>query len=712
MRGTVTAANGMACRDPAAADTIRENRMPEPTPPSVAITLAQVARIADVGRAAVSNWRRRHTTFPAPVGGTDTSPLFDQAQVEEWLRAQGKLPDAEEDSLERVWPLFEALADRDLMATAVTAVARGTGATGIALEDDTLSAGQRHAVERALLLAGKDGGPDTVGQLVERWLSTHVRQITATPMPLAALMADLAHTVHALDAERSDTLATGEATLLDPACGAGGLLLAAAQRWGEGGPALALHGQDRDQALVSLATARLATDPATAGHRRTVVAGDTLRAPAVGEADVVLCNPPYNERDWGHEELATDPRWALGIPPRTESELAWVQHVLSTLKPGGTAVLLLPPGVAARRAGRRIRAGLLRRGVLRAVIALPPGAAPPHAVALHLWVLHRPAGDGRTPGDHLLLVDTAREEVHGNGRTGIVWDALRTSVLTAVRSHEAETSGELPTGSTSVPVMALLDDQVDLTPARHVPAPAAEAGLRLRRSWGRFGGLLQQVQDLSGTLSAWELTVGEPSGAPFASVEELERAGALSLRAGRSPEALPLRRDVVADGGVRLLTVADVTPRHPSGAWLPADAAAAAEAARTLTVTRPGEIVVVGATRAFAAWVDTDAPTALGPQLYAVRTDPALLDPWFLAGCLNSPANARQAGSHASTVSRIDVRRLQVPRLPLDEQKRYGEAFRLLNAFDTALGEAEDVGRGLVHAIGDALGAASLAPGS
>ncbi|MFF4864475.1 hypothetical protein ACFY3J_22600 [Streptomyces sp. NPDC001231] len=260
--------------------------------------------------------------------------------------------------------------------------------------------------------------------------------------------------------------------------------------------------------------------------------------------------------------------------------------------------------------------------------------------------------------------------------------------------------------------MTLLDDQVDLTPARHVPAPAAEAGLRLRRSWGRFGGLLQQVQDLSGTLSASELTVGEPSGMPFASVEELERAGALSLRAGRSPEALPLRRDAVADGGVRLLTVADVTSRHSSGAWLPADAATAAEAARTLTVTRPGEIVVVGATRAFAAWVDTDAPTALGPQLYAVRTDPTLLDPWFLASCLNSPANARQASSHASTVSRIDVRRLQVPRLPLDEQKRYGEALRLLNAFDTALGEAEAVGRGLVHAIGDALSAASLAPGS
>lgn len=93
------------------------------------------------------------------------------------------------------------------MATAVTAVACDIGATGIALEDDPLSAEQRHAVERALLLAGKDDGPETVGQMVDRWLATHVRQVTATPAPLAALMADLAHTVHTLDDGRSDILA-------------------------------------------------------------------------------------------------------------------------------------------------------------------------------------------------------------------------------------------------------------------------------------------------------------------------------------------------------------------------------------------------------------------------------------------------------------------------------------------------------------------------
>ncbi|NEB73972.1 SAM-dependent methyltransferase, partial [Streptomyces sp. SID14478] len=65
------------------------------------VTAAGIARLAGVGRAAVSNWRRRHADFPKPVGGTETSPSFALAEVEDWLRTQGKL--AEVPLRERVW---------------------------------------------------------------------------------------------------------------------------------------------------------------------------------------------------------------------------------------------------------------------------------------------------------------------------------------------------------------------------------------------------------------------------------------------------------------------------------------------------------------------------------------------------------------------------------------------------------------------------------
>jgi N-6 DNA Methylase len=54
------------------------------------VTAADIARIAGVGRAAVSNWRRRHADFPRPIGGPATSPTFSLDDVQEWLRANGR----------------------------------------------------------------------------------------------------------------------------------------------------------------------------------------------------------------------------------------------------------------------------------------------------------------------------------------------------------------------------------------------------------------------------------------------------------------------------------------------------------------------------------------------------------------------------------------------------------------------------------------------
>uniref|UniRef100_UPI0034DFA396 helix-turn-helix transcriptional regulator n=1 Tax=Streptomyces flavofungini TaxID=68200 RepID=UPI0034DFA396 len=72
-----------------------------PSDETTEVTAAGIARLAGVGRAAVSNWRRRHGDFPKPVGGTDTSPAFALAEVERWLRAQGKL--VEVPLRERLW---------------------------------------------------------------------------------------------------------------------------------------------------------------------------------------------------------------------------------------------------------------------------------------------------------------------------------------------------------------------------------------------------------------------------------------------------------------------------------------------------------------------------------------------------------------------------------------------------------------------------------
>ncbi|OYP17177.1 MULTISPECIES: N-6 DNA methylase [unclassified Streptomyces] len=768
------------------------------------VTAAGIARLAGVGRAAVSNWRRRHADFPKPVGGTETSPSFALAEVEAWLRKQGKL--AEVPLRERVWqqlaghpdgPLtalvhagcallliherptvwldasagsdarlaamlpgaleqvltprlggvpggggrgaavngtagvgggnavggaggVNAVTDPDGVNSAVTppAVNSSPASTPVNTERSVHNAPRVHEtptpagpaptgptptarttatptpstlstplttpalptptgpqllpsvplLRGAAELAAEVGARQAFEFLLGRHLDANPRQYTLTPAELAALMADLAGPAR---------------TALDPACGTGALLRAVDAR-----PDQELYAQDSAPELAALSALRLAL------HSRATVraaAGDTLRAdahPAL-RADVVLCHPPFNERNWGHDELAYDPRWEYGFPARTESELAWVQHALARLTDGGTAVLLMPPAAASRRSGRRIRADLLRRGALRAVVALPVGAAPPYNIPLHLWVLRRPDRAPATP--EVLLVDTGR--FAGEGRGGPDWEAVREAVTDAWQAFtRAGRLTERPGLARSVPVIDLLDDDVDLAPARHLPpAAVADGAEQLAQVRERLGATLRLTADLTPPAAG-------PAAAPrwpLTTIGELARGGALVMRTG-------------GNGGharVPVLTDHDVLAGTAPSGTLP-------ESEEEAVLTEPGDVVVPVLGGGSVARVIDEATggAALGRNLVLLRPDRAALDPWFLAGFLRGTANNRQASSYASTATRLDVRRLQLPRLALEEQRRYGARFRALDEFERALRHASRLGEQLVRGMYDGLTDGTVAP--
>ncbi|WP_030704461.1 MULTISPECIES: N-6 DNA methylase [unclassified Streptomyces] len=772
------------------------------------VTAAGIARLAGVGRAAVSNWRRRHADFPLPVGGTGTSPSFALAEVEQWLRDQGKL--VEVPLRERVWQAIAghpagavqalihtgcalllvrdrptawlelAAAPDERMAallphamehvltdrfgpeadTGVHTVpspetsgvhtahpsevpgvhtALSPGAPGVhtpnraespaaespAAESPAVRAagtpdGRSPHVARAVHtptardlmpsvpllraaaeLAAGIGAGQAFAFLLGRQLDANPRQYTLTPAHLAELMADLAE-----PPPTADRTARGQhvRTVLDPAAGTGALLRAVH------GPA-ALYGQEADPALAALTALRLALDadtPRGAVPGPDLRTGDTLRADAFPElaADTVLCHPPFNERNWGHEELAYDPRWEYGLPARTESELAWVQHVLARLRDGGTAVLLMPPAAASRRSGRRVRAGLLRRGALQAVIALPAGAAPPYGIPLHLWVLRRPE-PGVRPAADVLLADTtglpgpttaAPEAAPTGGRERLDWPAVRAAVLDAWRER-ADVEGV----SRVVPVVELLDDDVDLAPARHLPRPAPGGGAS---GLGEIREKLAETLRLTAELVPPAAVPAGSAHLPLTTVGELARAGALRLRTGTAaPGSAPV--PVLTEHDV-LTGAAPAAPAAP-----PAAEATGTDADADETVLlEPGDVVVpvLGGGSAARVVDGTTAGAALGRNLQLLRPDPAALDPWFLAGFLRGTANHRQASSHASTAARLDARRLHLPRMPLADQRRYGERFRELAAFEDALRTAGRLGGLLVQGMYDGLADGTVTP--
>ncbi|KOG31753.1 MULTISPECIES: N-6 DNA methylase [Streptomyces] len=720
------------------------------------MTAAGIARLAGVGRAAVSNWRRRHPDFPKPVGGTEASPSFALADVEQWLRDQGKL--AEVPLRERVWqqiaghpagavtalvhagcalllvrersaawPSLAELPDERLVEVLPVALEETLGerlghARPVPTPTSSALAASVPLLRGAAELAAETGVRPAFEFLLGRHLDANPRQYTLTPSGPAALMAALAvgtdtsvgegattgagtGTSTATGAGTGTSTATGAGTVdeaggapvtvLDPACGTGSLLTAV-ERPG------AFCGQDADPDLAALTALRLAL--ATDADIR-VRSGDSLRADAFPSlaADAVLCHPPFNERNWGHDELAYDPRFEYGFPARTESELAWVQHALARLRPGGTAVLLMPPAAASRRSGRRIRADLLRRGALRAVVALPAGAAPPYGIPLHLWVLRRPVPGERSPAE-LLLVDTASEHAGParDARDRIDWPSVQTAVLEAWTPFDRDGSiAGTPGASRSVPVIELLDDDVDLAPARHLPPPAAaEGAAQLAGVRERLTETLRRTRELTPPPVTDPATAGGgPVGRPTTTVGELARAGALALRAGgvgTTPAASP----------VAVLTDHDVLAAQPPSGTLPDGPP------EEPVLLAAGDVVVpVLGGGAAVRVVDASAEgAALGRNLQLLRPDPAALDPWFLAGFLRATANNRQASSYASTATRLDVRRLQLPRLPLAEQRRFGARFRALAEFEEELRQASRLGDQLVQGLYDGLADGTVAP--
>lgn len=708
--------------------------MPQPPPPSAQVTAAEISRIAGVTRATVSNWRRRHDDFPAPSGGTDSSPLYDLEEVRAWLASRGQhtaaTPSGELRTTLRLRERAGAGASDLLLLVLAAARRPADDLTGLlALPDADLvkqtndaAAGVADVVPdtepvrftdadttvlRALLLCVRDeGAQTTLGVLAERELEDSAASgAYRTPAPLADLLARL--------------LPGSPARVLDPACGSGTLLTAAAARG-----ARELYGQD-SVPVQARRTAVGLTLTAGEGADVTVRTGDSLRADAFPDlaVDAVLCNPPYGDRDWGHDELAYDSRWAYGFPPRAESELAWVQHALSHLEPGGHAVLLLPPATASRSSGRRIRAELIRSGALRAVASLPPGAAIPLHIGLQVWVLQRPEPT-RPAYQTVLFVDTVDEPSapgRGGTRSGSVdWARVTEQILSAWTAYAGDPDGfEARAGvARAVGVVDLLDEVVDVTPARQVRASQADVDpqeLAREAAAAREGlaAAVRTVAELAGTAS-WDAAGASAREWRTATVADLARGGALKLLRAVPvpPRTMAAEAEAAAEGtynGERRLTLTggDIARgTGPTGQLLDGQAEQTPEIA-------VGDVLVrnlVGGTGPVARVAgEAEAGALLGAGVHLFRPDPARLDPWFLFGFLSSEANLAGASTGSSTLH-LTPGRLRVPLLPLAEQRRYGEAFRHVEALREQARSAQDLAEETARLVSGGLTGGQLVP--
>ena len=192
-------------------------------------------------------------------------------------------------------------------------------------------------------------------------------------------------------------------SVYDPFCKAGELLSAVAVHVTEP-DARSLAGQASSEQSWTLTKLNLALHGSDVdlGASPSLALGEDRRA--THRFDVVLANPPFNQKLWRQSGEPDDKRWPYGVPPRDRANFAWLQFVVGKLASEGRAAVLMPNSttnsVDAAEVG--IRARMVSAGVIECVIALPSGLFSSTEIPVSLWMLRAPGG---APQDEILFID-------------------------------------------------------------------------------------------------------------------------------------------------------------------------------------------------------------------------------------------------------------------------------------------------------------------
>ena len=261
-----------------------------------------------------------------------------------------------------------------------------------------------------LPLGNRDVASDVLGDayefLIKKFADATNRKAGEfyTPRSVVRLMAEI------LDPQEGETI-------YDPACGTGGMLLAAVEHvrenhgdvkrlWGR------LFGQEKNLTTSAIARMNLLLHGIEDFE---IVRGDTLRTPAFYDAgrlatfDCVIANPPFSLQRWGEEVWENDPwgRNFAGMPPRKKGDFAWVQHMVKSMAEAtGRMAVVLPQGALFRKGAEgKIRRKLLEMDLIEAVIGLAPNLFYGAGLAASILVLRARKPENR--GGRVLIVDAS-----------------------------------------------------------------------------------------------------------------------------------------------------------------------------------------------------------------------------------------------------------------------------------------------------------------
>jgi len=237
----------------------------------------------------------------------------------------------------------------------------------------------------------KKASGDVFGRIYEYFLTqfadlkAHDNGEFFTPVSLVSLIA------HVLEPEGG--------TVLDPACGSGGMFVQSArfveQRHQNPTERLTFRGLEKNATTIRLAKMNLAVHGLEGDIQKAITYYEDPHE-LLNKADFVMANPPFNVDEIDADKVKVDPRLPFGLPgvnkkgKVSNGNYIWISYFYSYLNEQGRAGFVMSS--QASSAGRdeaKVRQKLIETGDVEVMVAIRSNFFYTRTVPCELWFLNR-----------------------------------------------------------------------------------------------------------------------------------------------------------------------------------------------------------------------------------------------------------------------------------------------------------------------------------
>ena len=261
----------------------------------------------------------------------------------------------------------------------------------------------------------------------------------------------------------------------DPCCGSGGMFVQSEKFvFSHQGKIrdISIYGQESNQTTWRLCNMNLAIR----GIEGNIKWGNSFSNDLHRDlkADYILANPPFNDSDWGGENLKEDIRWKYRIPPSGNANFAWVQHFIYHLAPNGITGFVLANGsMSSNTAGEGIiRKNIIEDDLVDCMISLPPQLFYNTSIPVCLWFLARNKKNGKFKDrtGKTLFIDARNMGEMIDRRHRVLTDEEISKIASTYHAYRGE-NGEykdIPGFCKEATIEDIKENDYILTPGRYV----------------------------------------------------------------------------------------------------------------------------------------------------------------------------------------------------------------------------------------------------